>query len=47
MTAVYNEDTLRTLYKTQLTELFLKSEKLTKGVISSLTKKMKNLNNKF
>ena len=42
MTAVYNEDTLRTLYKTQLTELFLKSTEHTKWIINS--EKMKNLN---
>ena len=42
MTAIYTEDTMRTLYKTQLTELFLKSTEHTKGIINS--EKMKNLN---
>ena len=45
MTAIYTEDTLRTLYKTQLTELFLKSTEHTKRIINS--EKMKNLNENF
>ena len=45
MTAIYTEDTMRTLYKTQLTELFLKSTEHIKGIINS--EKMKNLNKNF
>ena len=47
MTAIYTEDTLRALNKTQLIELFLKSQEHTKGIINSLTKEMKNLNANF
>ena len=47
MTAIYTEDTLRALNKTQLTELFLKSQEHTKGIINSLTEEMKNLNENF
>ena len=47
MTAIYTEDTLRVLNKTQLTELFLKSQEHTKGIINSLTEEMKNLNENF
>ena len=47
MTAIYTEDTLRALNKTQLIELFLKSQEHTKGIINSLTEEMKNLNKNF
>ena len=35
MTAIYTEDTLRVLNKTQLFELLLKSQEHTKGIINS------------
>ena len=38
------EDTLRALNKTQLIELFLKSQEHTKGIINSLIEEIKNLN---
>ena len=38
---------LRALNKSQLTELFRKRQEHTKGIINSLTKEMKNLNEKF
>ena len=44
---MYTEDTLRALNKTQLIELFLKSQERTKGVINSLIEEMKNLNENF
>ena len=47
MAAIYTEDTLRALNKTQLIELFLKSQEHTKGIINSLTEEMKNLNKNF
>ena len=48
MTALYTEDTLRALNKTQLIELFLKLQEHTKGIINSiLTEEMKNLNENF
>ena len=47
MNAIYTEDTLRALNKTQLIELFLKSQEHTKGIINSLTEEMKNLNENF
>ena len=47
MTAIYTEDTLRALNKTQLVELFLKSQEHTTGIINSLTEEMKNLNENF
>ena len=47
MTAIYTEDTLRALNKTQLIKLFLKSQEHTKGIINSLTEEMKNLNENF
>ena len=47
MTAIYTEDTLRALNKTQLIELFLKSQENIKGIINSLTEEMKNLNENF
>ena len=47
MTAIYTENTLRALNKTQLIEPFLKSQEHTKGIINSLTEEMKNLNENF
>ena len=47
MTAIYNEDTLRALNKTQLIELFLKLQKHTKGIINSRTGEMKNIKENF
>ena len=41
------EDTLRALNKTQLIELFLKSQEYTKGIINSLIEEIKNLNENF
>ena len=43
MTAIYTEDILRALNKTQLIELFLKSQEHIEGIINSLTEEMKNL----
>ena len=47
MTAIYTEDTLRALNKTELTELFSKSQEHTKGIINSLAEEIKNLNQEF
>ena len=47
MTAIYTEDALRALNKTQLIELVLKLQEHTKGIINSLTEEMKNLNDNF
>ena len=47
MTAIYTKDTLRALNKTQLIELFLKSQEHTNWIINSLTEEMKNLNENF
>ena len=47
MNAKYTEDTLTVLNKTQLIELFLKSQEHTKGIINSLTEEMKNINGNF
>ena len=47
MTAIYTEDTLRALNKTQLIELILKSQEHTKGIINSLTEELKTLNKNF
>ena len=47
MTAIYTEGTLRALNKTELIELFLKSQEHTMGIINSLTEEMKNLNENF
>ena len=47
MTAIYTEYTLTALNKTQFIELFLKSQEHTKGIITSLTEEMKNLNENF
>ena len=44
MVAIYTEDALRALKKTQLIELFLKSQEHIKGIINSLTEETKNLN---
>ena len=44
MTAIYTKDTLSALNKTQLIELFLKSQEQTKRIINLLTEEMKNLN---
>ena len=47
MTAIYNEETLRALKKTQLIELFLKLQKHIKGIINSRTGEMKNIKENF
>ena len=47
MTAIYTEDIMRALNKTQLIELFLKSQEHTKGIINSLNEEMENLNENF
>ena len=40
MAAIYTEDTLRALSKTQLTELFLKLQEHATGIANSLTEEI-------
>ena len=47
MTTICTADRLRVLRKTQLTELFLKSQENTDGILNSLTEDMKNINENF
>ena len=47
MTAVYNEDTLKALNKTQLIDLFLKMQDQTNSTIDSLMAEIKDLNSSF
>ena len=47
MTGVCNEDTLKALNKTQLTDLFLKMQDQTNSTIASLMAEMKDLNSSF
>ena len=47
MTAVYNEDTLKALNKTQLIDLFLKMQDQTNSTIDSLVAEIKDLNSSF
>ena len=47
MTTICTADRLRALRKTQLTELFLKSQENTDGILNSLTEDMKNINENF
>ena len=47
MTGAYTEDTLKTLNKTYLIDLFLEMQDQTNSTIDSLMVEMKNLNNSF
>ena len=47
MNAVYNEDTLKALNKTQLIDLFLKMQDQTNSTIDSLMTEIKDLNSSF
>ena len=47
MTGVYTKDTLKAFNKTQLTDLFLKTQDQTNSTIVSLMAEMKDLNNSF
>ena len=47
MTAVYNEDTLKALNKTQLIDLLLKMQDQTNSTIDSLMAEIKDLNSSF
>ena len=47
MTRVYTEDTLKAFNKTQLIDLFLKTQDQTNSPIDSLLAEMKDLNNSF
>ena len=47
MNAVYNEDTLKALNKTQLIDLFLKMQDQTNSTIDSLMAEIKDLNSSF